>query len=288
MTSIVPPFPVIVGVPRSGTTMLRFMLDSHPELAIPPETGFLMEPSVRNAGDPVRIVAAMMRFPEDAPAWPDFGVDADELLAAVAADAGVRDVLRQFYQLYASRHGKARPGDKTPGYLAHMRTVAAVLPEARFIHILRDGRDVALSWSRTWFAPTRNLPELVERWASMVRQGRDAASDLHYLEIRYEDLVRDPGRELQIICDFLDLDYRDEMLDFHERSAARLVEHRDRFRADGSLLVSHSDRLKQQQCAMSPPQPERVQAWRQEMSAAQAALCELAAGGLLASFDLKR
>jgi hypothetical protein len=55
--------------------------------------------------------------------------------------------LRAFYRLYAERHGRARFGDKTPKYLTKMRRIAALLPEATFVHLVRDGRDVALSKS---------------------------------------------------------------------------------------------------------------------------------------------
>ncbi len=88
------PFPVIVGVPRSGTTLLRFMLDAHPDIAIPPETGFLSELarlSGERSPDPGALVALMTDYPPGAPAWPDFGVD--DLEAALQA---FRDRERKF------------------------------------------------------------------------------------------------------------------------------------------------------------------------------------------------
>lgn len=279
-----PPFPVIVGVPRSGTTLLRLMLDAHPELAIPPETGFLMEPQIAGATAADVIARLMMDYPVGAPAWRDFGIERDVFLRSVQrlhAGARLPDILRLFYRLYADKHAKPRSGDKTPLYVMHMRTVAAVLPETRFVHIVRDGRDVALSWSKTWFAPSRDLPELVGRWAAMIRHARAEADGLLYLEVRYEDLIREPAATLARICRFIELDYAGEMLSYYRRSADRLSEHGDRFAADGALIVSHAQRLQQQWRTGFPPLQERIDAWRTDMSPEQAALCAQRADGLL-------
>lgn len=279
------PFPVIVGVPRSGTTMLRLMLDSHLQLAIPPETGFLTGLNIPDDSRDVRTIADRITgFPTSAPAWPDFGIGKEEFFAAVnllPAGAGLAEVLRLFYTLYAARHGKARGGDKTPLYMSHMRTIAAVLPEAYFIHIIRDGRDVALSWSKTWFAPSRDLPDLVGRWASLIRDARAQAEGLRYMEVRYEHLVRAPERTLRDICGVIGLDFDARMLAFHERSAHRLTEHRDRMTADGKLLVSREERLHQQRRTKLPPQEDRIAVWRRDMTADEVAVCEQTADGLL-------
>jgi hypothetical protein len=267
-----PPFPVIVGVPRSGTTLLRMMLDSHSELAIPPETGFLLgkrtDDSTINAREFAREMTA---FPSDAPAWVDFGIEAADFLEQVHAlplEAGVGDVLRLFYRIYASRHGKRRAGDKTPSYVNAMPAVAHALPEARFIHIIRDGRDVALSWRQTWFAPTKDISGLINSWSGMILGAREAVAGLRYREVFYADLVRDPAAVLQGICEFIDLRYEPEMLQYFTRSQRRLEEHKARYRADGTLLLSREDRLRQQQNTMRPVLP-RDGVWRDEIDAAE-------------------
>src|SRR6185369_11947595 len=80
------PVPFIVGSPRSGTTLLRFMLDSHPELAIPPETGFLVlgEHLIGECALPDRFADAVTAFPPEAPAWPDHGIPAEAFRCALA------------------------------------------------------------------------------------------------------------------------------------------------------------------------------------------------------------
>jgi hypothetical protein len=280
-----PPFPVIVGVPRSGTTLLRLMLDAHPQLAIPPETGFLASADILAArADRTRAARLLTSYPAQAPAWTDFGLEAAPFLRAAEAlpgDAGLAGVLRLFYAQYAGRQRKPRSGDKTPLYLGLMTTVASVLPEARFIHIVRDGRDVALSWRETWFAPSKSLPDLVARWATDVAAARAMAPAVNYLEISYEDLARQPERQLRAICAFIDLEFNPAMLRSHLRAEQRLREHGDRHTIDGELVVSRETRLSQQQRTTQPLQTDRIGVWRREMTTEDQALCLAAAAGLL-------
>lgn len=283
------PFPIVVGVPRSGTTLLRFILDAHPQLAIPPETGFLMnEALLHSAASPAELARRLTHLPESAPAWADFALDAETFIEAAAQlpeSAGLPQVLRLFYRLYAARLGKPRSGDKTPGYLQHMQTVAGQLPEARFIHILRDGRDVALSWSQTWFAPEREPELLVQRWAAMIAQARRQAHGLPYLELRYDQLLTDPQTQIKRICEFIELDFHSVMLDYHRGTASRLDEHQARFNSDGQLLVSKDQRLHQQWRTTLPPDTSRLEVWREQLSPAQQAACRRAGGELLAEFN---
>ncbi|WP_447746486.1 sulfotransferase family protein [Pseudomonas nicosulfuronedens] len=281
--------PIIVGVPRSGTTLLRFMLDAHSQLAIPPETGFLQsEALLRSTVPPRQLARQLTRLPESAPAWSDFALDADHFVEAAAClpqSAGLPQVLRLFYRLYAARLGKPRVGDKTPSYLQHIRAIAEQLPEARFIHILRDGRDVALSWGKTWFAPEREPELLVGRWAQSIREAREQARDLPYLELRYDQLLNDPQMQIRRIGEFIELDYHPAMLDYHRRTPERLDEHQARFQSDGQLLVSKEQRLQQQWRTTLPPDISRLDVWREQLDSAQQAACRRAGGALLAEFD---
>src|ERR1700749_3822350 len=104
------PMPVIVGSPRSGTTLLRFMLDSHPEMAIPPETGFLkLSPRLWWRGDRLRekFFQTLINYPKPVSAWPDFEIPAEAFRAALT-DINPFDIsagFRAFYRLYAARFG---------------------------------------------------------------------------------------------------------------------------------------------------------------------------------------
>ena len=141
-----PPAPFVVGVGRSGTTLLRLMLDSHPQLAIPPETGFVPD-VIRACGRRGARAPQVMALLREQRSWGDFDLDEGELERRMAAaprlDAAT--ALRALYGLYAEDQDKPRWGDKTPAYVKRMPMIERALPEARFIHVIRDGRDVALS-----------------------------------------------------------------------------------------------------------------------------------------------
>src|SRR5687767_5630613 len=98
------PMPIIVGAPRSGTTLLRFMLDAHPEIAIPPETGFLIVgPTLKGKGDKLRqrFFHAVTNYPESSPAWPDFEISAEEFRSALEeiVPFDISEGFRAFYRL---------------------------------------------------------------------------------------------------------------------------------------------------------------------------------------------
>lgn len=267
------PMPVIVGAPRSGTTLLRLMLDAHPDLAIPPETGFfsaLPAPDGRSECTADWFMDFITTFPPSAPAWADFGVSADTLRECVEAlhPLTLADGFRCFYRLYAERHSKPRWGDKTPTHALRIAAIARLLPEARIIHVIRDGRDAALSVRPLWFAPAQDFAGLAAHWQHIVRTARSQAQQCpHYREMRYENLLREPERELTTLCDYLDLPFDSAMLRYHERAVERLREHRDRNSADGILLVTHETRRRTHELTLRPPDVTRIGVWRSQMPA---------------------
>ena len=278
--------PVIVGAPRSGTTLLRFMLDAHPLLAIPPETGFLAlaDRFGSGGGSRRRFFETVTRYPPDAPAWNDFGIPLEAFEAALdrVEPFSAADGYRALYRLYAARFGKPRWGDKTPLHALHLPVIAACLPEARFVHLIRDGRDVALSLRQTWFSPGTSMEAQAVHWVQFVSAARrDGPKTGRYLEIRYEDLVRNPRRALEAICAFVELPYADDMLEYHRGVRLRLEEHGDRARVDGTLVVSREERLRQQAMTMRPPSPARTGVWRIEMTPGERQQFESVGGELL-------
>lgn len=285
-----PPVPFIVGSPRSGTTLLRLMLDSHPQLAIPPETGFLPGALGSLFGNDARkrhsFSQALINFPPRAPGWRDFGIEADTLMRELQriTPFQVDAAIRCFYRLYAARFGKERWGDKTPAYGRHMRMIEKVLPEACFIHIIRDGRDVALSLRHLWFAPGADMTALARQWRrDICVTRRQSLGCRRYMELRYEDLVRDLETCLRDVCDFIEIDYDRAMTTYHRRAATRLLEHQGRTRLGGEVLVSKEDRLAQQRLVAHPPDPSRIFRWQQQMLPSERAEYEAVAGGLLAA-----
>ncbi len=228
---------------------------------------------------------AITEFPLGAPAWPDFGLRrealADEMRRMPKPDAA--EAVRCFYRLYSATFGKARWGDKTPGYCRSLPVLATMFPEGRFVHIIRDGRDVAVSLREMWFAPGRDIASLAAKWRDDIEIARAAGlGDDRYLELRYEALVDDPGAELTRVCEFLSLAYEPAMLGFHERAADRLREHRERLSTEGDLVVSRERRLQQQQSTLEPVHGRFVGKWRSVLNGDELAEFEAVAGELLA------
>ncbi len=286
-----PPSPFVVGVGRSGTTLLRLMLDAHPELTIPPETHFVPEliaAARRRRATPEELVEIVVAQRQ----WGDFGLDAEELRRRLAAldplTAGA--ALRAFYGLYAERVGKPRWGDKTPIYVEHMREIAGALPEACFVHLIRDGRDVALSRIRRALDEPPPAGRIAQAWKRRITAARKQARRLdHYIELRYEDLVAETEPALRRVCEFIDLGYDVAMLDYHRRAGERLSEMAGDLPArGGKALRPGSERLAAHALAAEPPRAERVGAWREEMRPEDVAAFEDAAGGLLEELGYDR
>ncbi len=169
-----------------------------------------------------------------------------------------------------------------------MRRIERALPEARFVHMIRDGRDVALSLERR--DSGLSTQEVARRWSHRIRGTRRAANGVrHYIEVRYEDLVTDPEPVLRRICEHAELGYDPEMLRYHERSAERLAELDQPLRAEGTKRgLSAESRLRGHALTAEPPRADRVAQWKESMSAADLAIFDEHAGKLLAQLGYDR
>jgi Sulfotransferase family len=258
------------------------MLDAHPEMCIPPETGFIPAASKlsSNATDLRReFFRVITRFET----WEDFNLSPDEFYQALNIKPFNRSAgIRAFYRLYAARFAKTRWGDKTPSYSSQMPEIEAVLPEARFIHLIRDGRDVALSVRPLWFAPGKDIRTIARDWKNRIEETRYLSRNCrHYLEIHYENLVRHTESELRKICVFIKLDYHPQMLNYFNGARKRLDEIKTRYRSDGNLLISKEERLFNQRFTSSPPDCSRIFRWKHEMTREEQREFETEAGDLL-------
>jgi len=275
--------PIVVGVARSGTTLLRMIVDAHPQLAIPPETGFL--PALAELDGPRRATPSrVLRVLTESPGWPDFHLEAGELLAQLEAidPFSAAEGARCFYRVYAARFQKTRWGDKTPGYITSMTAIERLLPEACFIHVIRDGRDVAVSLRPMWFAPSRDIRKLAAYWRDQILDGRRQAAHVRqYVEVRYETLVCETARVVAEVCERLDLPWSDETLRYYEHAAARLEEHEGRTGGRGSVVLTKEQRRWQQIMTTRPPDPGRMGRWRTELSPQERVQFEGVAGDLL-------
>jgi hypothetical protein len=213
---------LVLGCPRSGTTLLRLMLNAHPRLAIPPETRFVLPVYFgrRRFGDlrEAENRRKLAEFLTGKPAlrFADHDTDPAATTAAIIDAPGtVGSALAAVFAQYAARFDKPRWGDKLPTYIEHVRPLLQMFPDAHLIHVIRDGRDCVGSLKRQEWSK-RSTPDAIGVWNRAVDYGNKArawvpASQWH--EIRYEELVADPEVKLQELCRFLDEDFVDDMLE---------------------------------------------------------------------------
>lgn len=292
------PVPIVVGVARSGTTLLRLMLDSHSDLAVTHEAGFI--PSVANLLNPfsrmfyVRMKNSAWRFLERGGlreevfrTITEFGNWDDLQLSKSAFRRALMEIepftltegIRAFFRLYAQRFSKSHWGDKTPFYVRHLRSIESALPEAHFIHIIRDGRDVAVSSKGLPFVRNNNNVEaLATNWADTIVAARKQARHCsHYIEVRYEDLILGTNSELQKICAFIDLGYEPQMEHYYKNAGDRMSE-----LGPGPNSGSKAERLEWHRLVFQAPEPARIGRWKREMSKGDLAAFSRVAGPLLA------
>jgi hypothetical protein len=193
--------------------------------------------------------------------------------------------LRAFYQLYAARQGKTRFGDKTPGHIFWIPEIAALLPEAFFIHITRDGRDVAASIRHMWFGPGNNIQALAESWLKWLAAGFDAAKAYpdRYLEVRYEDIAMKPEPAIRRILASIDLPFHPAVLRHHERAAERLAELGELRKPDGELYATLEAHQGIHLRALEPPNPNQIGRFRRDLSREEITIFEAVAGPVLKS-----
>jgi hypothetical protein len=270
-----PGAPVIVlGVSRSGTTLLKEMLDRHSEVAIPSESYFVSQLWDRHGARPdsEAIVADLGRIARVR----EWGVTPDDVRRRLSSDPSFAEVIDAVYRAYADARGKARFGDKTPLYMQRLDLLERAFPGAQYVHIVRDGRDAGLSFvvmrrrPRFSWARPRRLGDFACQWRLEVETARRFGATVgrgRYLELRYEDLVADPEEGLREVCGFLGLDFEPAMLEYHRA-------------VDVSGLPDHP--------RLAQPPTSGGRDWRAEMEPRDAELFEAIAGDLLAELGYPR
>jgi hypothetical protein len=193
----------ILGAPRSGTTLMRSIIDAHPNIFCPPwETGLFVRLDEMLNGDLPKIMQAEA---------PHFPLCREELIN------WARRTCDDLMGLFAAKAGKPRWAEKTPAHVYNMRLIGEVVPECQFIHMIRNGYEVVRSLQNMHWAP-RQIGWSTERWTTSVAAGRECGAELgtaRYLEVRYEDLTKRCEPTLRTLCEFLGEPFDGQMLGFN-------------------------------------------------------------------------
>ena len=268
----------IVGARRSGTTMLRLMLNNHPNLSVPFETGFIpvFYQKLADYGDlKVRDnLARLLRDISEFPLVRKGGIIQDEEAILSRPIVSYTDLVNAIFKVDAERKGKRRWGDKTPGYITEVDRLWKVFPGCYIVHLVRDGRDVALSLRTMEGWGSTHIPKVAQdwRWETTLVHKIGAILGEHYLEVRYEDLVLNPDGILRRICTFLNEPFHQDMLAFHVTAEREMPR----------------ESMKWHKNSVKPPDPGKVYMWKQQMSLADRILFEQISGPALEIFGYER
>jgi hypothetical protein len=222
------PYLFIVGCARSGTTLVHRIVDAHPEIAITPEMHWITRHfKSRNGSVVPELVSELTGHKRFA----QFEIPREEFEGLLGSGEALPypTFLSRVFDLYGKIKNKPLVGNKTPAYVRSIPTFHALWPEAKFVHIVRDGRDVCLSilnWKKadhtagryaSWEEDPVSTTALW--WERKVRRAREDGAALGpdlYHETLYEELVDDPERECKRLCEFLGVPYDDAMIRFAE------------------------------------------------------------------------
>lgn len=201
----------IVGCERSGTTLLQVLLDSHPNIAIPYESHIFHRFYNRMSvyGDLAEEDNNLLRFVTDVlndvwiRRW-GLTISPNDFCQTVT-ERSFAGCVRHLFSMYAITKGKLRWGDKTPVHVLYVKEIVQCFPDARIIHLIRDGRDVSESLKRVTFAPPTILGNS-KRWRNRIdafKAGRRYCDPLNVLEIHYEELVGNTQQAMEKILQFI-------------------------------------------------------------------------------------
>lgn len=248
------------------------MIDAHSKIAMPYESKFFTRYYLnrKSFGDfsEVETRRSLVRNILNEPSVRDWDIQVKEEDIDLSSCDTLENTINTIYSVYADSKGALWWGDKTPAYIDNLHILNTMFPECRFIHLVRDGRDVANSIIQRWWGPD-DFTTAIRSWDQRVSCARKMLAMLpayRYMEIRFEDLVTKPAFELQRICKFLKIDYENGMLMSYGDRADTMV---------GNRIDGIHENLK------SRPLVEHTYKWKKTLSPANQAIAYEIAGQTL-------
>ena len=249
----------IIGSGRSGNTLLRSILSGNSDISIPPESyrlPFAIKKfhifNNRNWEDVVSQVLKEFEDCKEFYTWEINIKDVQKRLENIEdSKRTLSNIFDELFCTYAEKHSPKSKiwGDKTPMNTLYLDWIGPVFSNSKFIHIIRDGRDVASSYLK--MERYDNILEAANRWINSIDLAQSFGSKIkdNYMEIRYEDLVTSPKDVIKNTCDFLDINYDSKMLD-HTKQVEKL----------GDTDKSHHSNLSK------PISSESIGKWKHNLS----------------------
>lgn len=246
----------IFGNARSGTSLLSRMLNCHPRICVPYEAHIYnvfwdFKDRYEPLTDPLRMRRLIqdflsMRVFRD---WSDPPSTQDVIQHVQRPD--FHGAFEALMCAWADGQNKPRWGEKTPHHGLYWRALLEGFPDARFIHLVRDGRDCALSWAKARFGPKMAYPAAIRwsRYVDEIEKFKQAADPKQFLEIRYEDLIGDPEMMLRQVCDFIDESFDPAMLNHHQQKDNYMTDKRNQVNLKRPVMRSNAGKWQTQ---MSP------------------------------------
>ena len=223
----------IIGNPRSGTSLLRLMLNNHPQITVPPECGFALWWAEKYQNMTTYNNSVYLEFAKDvfkSKKFETWGITKNDVLETLISQQPNNYVglVNSVYFSY-SRFKKKKSslfGDKNNYYISCLESLKSNFPDSKMLFIMRDGRDVACSYRevnlkciQSVYKPKlpKTISDIANEWSLNSKQILKFQT-LNSLTVRYEDIVQEPKIYLNKICKFLDVDYSEQMLLFYKNN----------------------------------------------------------------------
>ncbi len=251
---------------------MRTILNAHPDVAVPPESRFVTE---LWRGEEEVHVNDFLGDLEQHRLFRVWELDIERVREGTGTSprASYTDVVEAAYRAWAKSKNKSCWGDKTPRYIEQIPLLTKLWPDAKFVHQIRDGRNVVLSYTDVPFGP-KTLGKAADLWRKRVSLGLVNGRPLgpeRYHEIRYEDFTADATHGTKALCDFLDIEFHPDMLDYAEKARTDILPRAARYNP-----------------TVTKPPTKSLRAWENDMPDRRVEIFEAIAGDVLDMLEYPR
>lgn len=221
----------MIGTQRSGSNLLRLMMNQLNEIASPHPPHILerMSPLMNKYGDLDNninfelLVNDVCRLVETNPVeWVDMKLDRSDIISRCKNNS-LMAVYGAIYDQYAELKGANTWCCKSLANINYINDIEAYYPDAKYIYLYRDGRDVALSFQKA-VVGEKHIYNIAKDWTTsqeIALQLRNDVADKRFFAISYEQLTSDSENSARSLCDFLGVEFNQNMFEFHKTDEAR-------------------------------------------------------------------